>query len=154
LSDERSFSLRIGLRENLAFFAALHSLERRAALARVDELLARVGLAAQARTPYRALSTGMRQRAAVARGLLGGAQVLLFDEPTRGIDPAGAASLWRLIAEASRGRTVIVATHNPDEARALCGRVLVLAEGRARFFGAPDEAVRRLAPPPAEALVG
>ena len=143
-SDERSFSMRLTVRENLAFFGALHGLSRREALSRTDGLLERVGLSGQGLREFRELSSGMRQRAAIARGLLGDPRVLLFDEPTRAVDPAGAESLRALIAESAVGRTVLLATHLPSEAERLCARVLLLDRGRLAGAVSPAEASRRL----------
>ena len=143
-ADERSFSLRLSVRENLAFFGALHGLSRKAALLRGDGLLERVGLSQHGRREMRELSTGQRQRAAIARGLLSMPEVLLFDEPTRAEDPEGAIALRELIAEEARGRTVLLATHLVEEAEQLCGRVVLLRAGRVEAELPPSEARARI----------
>ena len=145
LADERSFSLRLSARENLAFFAALHGLPRSAALMKVDRLLERVGLGAHARRPFHQLSTGMRQRVALARGLLGEPEVLLLDEPTRGIDLAAAAELRALLHEAIAQRTVLLVTHDVTEAAALAQQVALLRGGRIDALVPPSEVAAQLA---------
>jgi ABC-2 type transport system ATP-binding protein len=76
------------------------------------------------------LSTGLHQRLAIARALVKRPSVLLLDEPSRSLDPAGASRLWALIRElAFSGMTIILATHNFAEAHAVSDRVAVLQKG-------------------------
>jgi ABC-2 type transport system ATP-binding protein len=141
VGDERSFHFRVSGRGNLRYFAALHGLPVSAARRRVDELLDRVGLAEAADRRYQEYSRGMRQRLAIARGLLGDPQVLLLDEPTLGLDPRGARDLRLFLREQvirAAGRTAIVCSNDPAEARALSDRVLFLEGGRLRGEAAPD----------------
>ena len=128
-------------RENLRYFAALHGLDARGGAGRAEELLDRVGLAAAADRRYREYSRGMRQRLAIARGLLGDPQVLLLDEPTLGLDPEGARDLRAFLRDdviRGAGRTAIVCSNDPAEARALADRVLFLDGGRLRGESSPD----------------
>ncbi len=144
-ADERGMQSSLSAREHLAFYAALYGLARPAALRRVGDLLERVGLASHARRPLRELSTGMRRRVALARALIGDPRVLLLDEPTRGVDPAGASALHaQLEGELREGRAVVIATHDRDEARALCARVAVLQAARLVALVAPDVAAAQL----------
>jgi heme exporter protein A len=131
-------------RENLALFAELHGLHRPAA--RADAMLARVGLADAARdAPARTFSRGMSQRLALARALLHEPELLLFDEPSAALDPAGAAWLQtELAAERDAGRVVVLVTHDLDAAASVAEHVVVLRRGRvvhdetrAGGFGAP-----------------
>jgi ABC-2 type transport system ATP-binding protein len=83
----------------------------------------------------------MRQRLALARGLLGDPQVLLLDEPTLGLDPRGARDLRAFLRDdviRKSGRTAIVCSNDPTEARALADRVLFLDGGRLRGEASPD----------------
>jgi ABC-2 type transport system ATP-binding protein len=133
VGDERSFHYGVSGRENLRFFAALHGLPPREGWRRVDEMLERVGLGAAADRRYREYSRGMRQRLAIARGLLGDPQVLLLDEPTLGLDPVGARDLRAFLRNdmiRAAGRTAIVCSNDPAEARAMADRVLLLDKGR------------------------
>jgi ABC-2 type transport system ATP-binding protein len=133
VGDERSFHYAVSGRENLRYFAALHGLDAAAGARRADELLARVGLGEAADRRYREYSRGMRQRLAVARGLLGEPTVLLLDEPTLGLDPIGARDLRRFLRDdviRGAGRTAVVCSNDPGEARALADRVLFLEAGR------------------------
>ncbi len=141
VGDERSFHYRVTGRGNLHYFAALHGLPAAVARRRSGELLERVGLSAAADRHYREYSRGMRQRLAVARGLLGDPQVLLLDEPTLGLDPKGARDLRAFLREEvirGAGRTAIVCSNDPTEARAMADRVLFLDGGRLQGEAPPD----------------
>jgi ABC-2 type transport system ATP-binding protein len=147
VGDERSFHFRVSARGNLSYFAALHGLAGARARTRVAELLDRVGLAAAADRPYREYSRGMRQRLAIARGLLGEPSVLLLDEPTLGLDPKGARDLRVFLREQvirQPGRTAVVCSNDPGEARALADRVLFLEAGRMRGEAPPDRIEQEL----------
>jgi ABC-2 type transport system ATP-binding protein len=99
-----------------------------------------VGLGAAADRRYREYSRGMRQRLAVARGLLGEPEVLLLDEPTLGLDPVGARDLRAFLRDEvirAAGRTALVCSNDPAEARALADRVLFLRDGRLAGEGSP-----------------
>lgn len=141
VGDERSFHWQVSGRENLLYFAALHGMTRAAAAARAAELLDRVGLTAAADRLFREYSRGMRQRLAIARGLLGEARVLLLDEPTLGLDPRGARDLRVFLRDdvvRGAGRTAVVCSNDPAEARALADRVLFLEKGHLRGDSTPD----------------
>jgi ABC-2 type transport system ATP-binding protein len=136
-ADERGVTAALTPREHLAFFAALYGMRRPAALARAEALLDTVGAAAYARRPMRELSTGLRRRVALARALVGAPEVLILDEPTRGLDPDGAAALHaHLRGVLDRGACALFATHDRAEAAALAQRTLRLDAGRALAAGA------------------
>jgi len=100
-----------------------------------------VGLEGAADRLFREYSRGMRQRLAVARGLIGEPRVLLLDEPTLGLDPRGARDLRLFLRDQAvrgAGRTAVVGTNDPAEARALADRVLFLDGGRLVGECAPD----------------
>jgi ABC-2 type transport system ATP-binding protein len=133
VADERSFSWRLTGRHNLEFFANLYGYEGEEARDRIAIALDRTNLAREADRPFREYSTGMRQRMALARGLLADAQIYLLDEPTRGVDPESAQMLRRYVKEElveRGGRTVVLATHDLLEARTLAGHVAMLRDGR------------------------
>ena len=147
VGDERSFHYRVTGRGNLLYFAALHGLAGATARRKVDELLSRVGLSAAADRGYREYSRGMRQRLAVARGLLGDPDVLLLDEPTLGLDPLGARDLRAFLRDEivrAAGRTAIVCSNDPTEARAMADRVLFLTGGRLSGEASPDRIEQEL----------
>jgi ABC-2 type transport system ATP-binding protein len=123
--------------EYLEFFAQLYGL--RNAAARVAEMLKLVGLWDRRRSVMRAFSKGMQQRVAIARALLQDPQVLLFDEPTAALDPEAARTVRDYVRElaASRGRTVLLCTHNLFEAEQLCDRLSIVKSGRQIAEGTP-----------------
>jgi ABC-2 type transport system ATP-binding protein len=130
LADERSWYWPLTGRENLDFFARLHGLRSPRRGKRCAEMLRAVGLEEHADRSFNDYSTGMRLRLSVARALIHDPAVLLLDEPTRSVDPAGAAALLALVrTEVIAGRTAILVTHDIREAAHADGAT-ALDEGR------------------------
>lgn len=145
--EERSFFWRLSGRQNLEFFAALWHLRPREAGARIEELLALVGLTDCADRRFGGYSTGMRQRLAIARGLLGRPPILFMDEPTRSLDPISAQELRAFIRRQlvdALGRTVVLVTQRLEEAEELCDRIAVMNEGRIIVCGTIAELKSRI----------
>jgi ABC-2 type transport system ATP-binding protein len=143
--EERSFYWRLTGRQNLEFFAALYHVPPAVARRRIAMLLEGVGLAEAADRPFRTYSSGMRQKLAIARGLLNQPQVLFMDEPTRSLDPISAQSVRRFVADyiiGELGSTVILATHSMAEAEELCDRMALIRSGRIVAQG-PIEQLRQ-----------
>jgi heme exporter protein A len=117
-------------RQNLQLFADLYGIPD--AGQRIDEMLARVDLADVRRDAItRTFSRGMQQRLALARALLHEPQILLFDEPSSALDPAGAAWLAEELArERAAGRLVVLVTHDLDAAAAVASHLVILRRGR------------------------
>ncbi len=132
-SNERSFFWRLSGRQNLRFFARLYDVAPNLTVAWIDELLGLLGLAEVADRRFDAYSTGMRQRLAFARALLSRPKVLFMDEPTKGLDPASAAALIRMVRERIMTiwqPTVIITSHQLHELERLCDRIGILSRGR------------------------
>jgi ABC-2 type transport system ATP-binding protein len=133
VNDERSFYWRLTGRQNLGFFAMLNNLTPDRANRRIDEVLQLVGLEANGDKRVKDYSTGMKQKLAIARGMLSDPEVLFLDEPTRSLDPMIAKSLRefirRNIAE-GQGKTVFLSTHNLGEAEELCDRLAIIDRGK------------------------
>jgi len=147
VGEERSFHWPLSGRQNLAFFAALHGHAPGPARALSVALLERVGLGEAADRPFSTYSRGMRQRLALARGLLGAPDIVLLDEPTLGLDPHGARDLRRFLRDdviRGGGRTAVVGTNDPAEARALGDRVLFLDRGHVRAEASPERIEQEL----------
>jgi heme ABC exporter ATP-binding subunit CcmA len=117
-------------RENLLFFGRLYGLPADALDARIATLLSQVGLTRRAHDLTRTFSRGMQQRLSIARALLHDPDVLLFDEPYTGLDLNAVATLDALLNQArAEGRTIVLTTHQLDQAVALADRALILARG-------------------------
>ncbi len=118
-------------RENLLRSAAAEPLlPTRAIPQAVSAALARVGLASAADRRYRAYSLGMKQRLGLAAALLVPRRLVVLDEPTNGLDPAGTREVRRIIGELhADGATVLVSSHLLAEVEATCTHVAVLAKG-------------------------
>lgn len=146
-ADERSLHWRLSALENLRLFAALHRLPRGERLTRANDVLQLVGLGDVGAKLVGAFSSGMRQRLLIARALIARPRVLLLDEPTRALDPVTAVDLRRFLrAELieRHGCTIVVATHNADEAFDFCDRVAVLHRGRILATGPAVDLARRV----------
>lgn len=145
LGGDRGLYDRLTARRNLLFWAALYKLDARTARARAAALLDRVGLADRADEPVEGFSRGMRQRLHLARGLLHEPRVLFLDEPTSGLDPVAANSFRKLVLELrAEGRAFLLATHDMDEATALCDRVTLIDHGTMLLTGDPARVGRFL----------
>lgn len=128
---ERGLYTRLTARENLLYWSAIYLQRTKAGTQRADALLSRVGLASRADERVETFSRGMKQRLHLARGLIGDPRVLLLDEPTVGMDPVAARDFRILITELrAEDRTILIATHDMDEAESLCDRVTLIDNGR------------------------
>jgi ABC-2 type transport system ATP-binding protein len=130
--DERSFYWRLSGRENLAFFATLYGVPKKEARERVEILLEATNLKEAADRPFHSYSSGMKQRLAFARGLLANPSIILYDEPTRSLDPLSTQNIrnWLVHYRASLPQTAhLIATNQLAEAELLCDRVLILNRG-------------------------
>lgn len=95
-----------------------------------DELLELVNLRHRRDSPFRTYSLGMKQRLAIAAAMVGNPEVLIFDEPTNGLDPQGIAEVRETIREiAARGKTIIMASHILDEVEKICSHVAIIKNG-------------------------
>jgi heme exporter protein A len=121
-------------RENLRYHARLHGVEP----ARIEELLAAVGMERRGEEPVRLLSRGMVQRLAVCRAVLHAPQLLLLDEPRANLDP-GASELMEPLIGRESGCTRVITSHDPRAALAEADVVLGLKDGRPAYVGDPGQ---------------
>ena len=137
MNEERSFFWRLTGRENLEFFGTLDNLSGDKLRERGRELIRFVGLEAHIDKPVSTYSSGIKQRLAVARGLIAEPEVLILDEPTRTLDPVACEELIDLIIERlhkNSRKTILIATHRLEEAMKLCNKALIISQGRAVAF--------------------
>ena len=131
--DERSFYWRLTGRQNLEFFAALQHLPSAITPGRIADLAERLGIGEHLDRPFGHLSTGQRQKLAIARGLMSEPEILFMDEPTRSLDPISAVAIREFVAEhivGELGSSVVLATHSMPEAEDLCRRLAFIQDGR------------------------
>jgi ABC-type multidrug transport system ATPase subunit len=122
--------------EVLDYYAILNGLvERKKRHARIDEVLSLVGLADKRNQRAGQLSGGMYRRLGVAQALLTDARLLIFDEPTAGLDPAQRVRFRNFLGELSRNRIVILSTHIVADIGSVCDRLAVLNHGHIEFEG-------------------
>jgi lipooligosaccharide transport system ATP-binding protein len=156
-TDRRQIKARLGVvpqgmtldgdltaRENLLSFGAYHSLARREAERRADELLEFAQLSDRADAEVDALSGGMQRRLLIARALVNDPELLVLDEPTTGLDPQARHLVWERLRRLKRaGKTLLLTTHYMEEAAQLCDELVVLDHGRVIARGTPGELIQR-----------
>lgn len=129
-NEDRSFYWRLTGRQNLEFFAALHGLTLSDARQRINELFKLFGID-YADKRFDAYSTGMKRKFILIRALLHNPDILLLDEPAKSLDHAAAIEFRKYINKyLDDKRTMILATHNFDEAQYLCNRIIILHNGK------------------------
>src|SRR5437764_3866681 len=130
-------------RQNLTFHAAYHGVGRAERNARAASLLRQFGLEEQADVKVDWYSGGMAQRLMIARALIHEPEVLFLDEPTTGLDPQARLFVWDRIGDLrKRGVTVVLTTHDMDEAADLCDRVGIVDHGRLLALDPPAALTR------------
>src|SRR5512135_2051316 len=140
MSQKFSLYLDLSVRENLEFFASIYGLSGHRQAVRIRELSNRLRFASLLGELTENLSTGQRQRVALAAALLHEPELLFLDEPTGGVDPKGRRLFWDLIYElaAARGMTVLVTTHYMDEAEQ-CDSLAFILNGALIAEGTPHD---------------
>src|SRR5450432_3182968 len=132
-------------REILVFHGAYFGIASKVRNERADGLLEKFKLTERGNQMVRGFSGGMMQRLSIARAMMHDPQVLFLDEPSTGLDPPTKLLLWEIIREYNRGGTTIVlTTHNMDEADELCERIAIVDHGRVIAEGSPAELKRSI----------
>jgi ABC-2 type transport system ATP-binding protein len=133
--DSQNIYERMSARDNLRFYARLYRVKK----ARVEEVLAQVGLTDRAGAKMKTYSNGMKQRIVIGRALLHKPEVLFLDEPTRGLDPNVARDIRSIVTDlVDQGMTVFLTTHYMEEADQLSDRVAILDQGRIVALDTPE----------------
>lgn len=127
-------------RENLEYFASLYSGDKR----NVDELLKEVGLYEHRDKKVAAFSKGMKSRLNFIKSLIHDPQILFLDEPTSGLDPNNAKIMKDMIRkEREKGKTIIITTHNMQDATELCDRVVFIVDGQMKALDTPHNFIMK-----------
>jgi ABC-2 type transport system ATP-binding protein len=146
VSVEASFFKKMSAAENLSYAARFYGLGPRQTRTAVPEILQKVGFPAERRgEPMENLSRGMQQKVALARALLTSPVLLLLDEPTTGLDPRSKLEVQEFITDvrAEHDATILLCTHDMNEAEALADRVGLLDRGELLFLEPVDDVKRR-----------
>lgn len=145
VSVEASFFKKLSAAENLLYSARLYGLDVRAAKRRAVEILESIGFEQEKMdSPMEQLSRGQQQKVAIARAFLSSPMLLLMDEPTTGLDPQSKRDVQAFVKRLRQEHdtTILLTTHDMQEAEELCDRVAILDKGKIVALGTPDELKR------------
>ncbi len=148
VSVEASFFKKLSPMENLIYAARLYNMPAAEARRKIYEILKRLGIKPDRVTaPLENMSRGMQQKVAIARAFLTSPIVLLLDEPTTGLDPRSKIDVQNFVLELRNvhDATILITTHDMEEAEVLCDRVAIIDQGRIVALGAAGELKRDVA---------
>src|SRR2546427_4249918 len=148
VSVEASFFKKLSPMENLIYAARLYNMPADEARAKIRSILGRLGIKPdRIGAPLENMSRGMQQKVAIARAFLTAPIVLLLDEPTTGLDPRSKIDVQTFIKELREvhDATILITTHDMDEAEALCDRIAIIDQGRIVALGKAEELKRAVA---------
>jgi lipooligosaccharide transport system ATP-binding protein len=132
--------------ENLLTYAAFFDITRDEARAKADALLRTLSLEGKHDARIKDLSGGMQRRLVIAKALLNDPELLVLDEPTTGLDPQARLMVWEMLSSLrERGLTLVLTTHDMDEAARLCDRLAIMDEGRIFAEGTPHDLIAHYA---------
>lgn len=131
---------RLSGRETLEFFARINRYPAERVTERVESLIERFGITEYANARVEKLSSGMKQKVSIARTIVHNPPILIFDEPTVGLDVMAALEMQRVVRELrDEGKTIIFSTHIMSEAEKLCDRIAIIHRGRILALGTLEE---------------
>lgn len=134
---------RLTARENLTYFASLYGLSKHETKVRVEKLAVQFGMKDYLDRKVVGFSKGMRQKVAIARTLIHNPDILLFDEPTTGLDITSANIFRQLIHQLRReGKTILFSSHIMEEVALLCQSIVIIHKGRLIYRGTLDQLYR------------
>lgn len=137
--EQPNFYPFLSARQNLVVHARIKDIRK----PDYDGLLRMVGLLERSNDPFKTYSLGMKQRLAIASAMLADPEVLIFDEPTNGLDPLGIAEIRQLILDIrDMGKTILIASHLLDEVQKVCSHFAVLRRGKKIYNGGVQEALQ------------
>ena len=148
VSVEASFFKKLSPMENLMYAARLYNMSGSDARIAIIDILTRLGIKRdRISAPLENMSRGMQQKVAIARAFLTSPVVLLLDEPTTGLDPRSKIDVQNFVLElrTHHDATILLTTHDMEEAEALCDRIAIIDKGRVVVIGAAEELKRQVA---------
>ncbi|CAL6005865.1 ABC_transporter family protein [Hexamita inflata] len=125
----------MSIRQHLRFYARIKGVHKSIQEEHISDLLEAVELTKQQDQASKSLSGGMKRRLSISIALCSKPKVLIFDEPSSGLDVATRRQLWNVIIKARQGRAVLLTTHAMEEAECLSTRIAIMAEGKIRCIG-------------------
>lgn len=128
--------------EHLRYFANLKKLEKAKTAAFIDEALEMVHLTEQRKMKGRKLSGGMVRRLGIAQAVLGKPELVIFDEPTTGLDPEERMRFKNIVRQLGKETTVIMSTHIVEDVEALCSQIFIMKDGTFSMQGTQEEVIR------------
>ena len=141
--QENSLDPDLTVQQNLEVFARYFDIPKKEAEGKVEKLLTFIALDHRRNAMVNELSGGLMRRLVVARALINDPDLVILDEPTTGLDPQSRHQVWeRLEQLKSRGLTILLTTHNMDEASRLCDRLVIMDYGRILVEGKPLDLIR------------
>lgn len=144
LTNEMKLDPQFRLRYLVRFFGMLHGMEDAEIEERKNELFQRFGIMDFQDKLIEELSTGMKQKAAIAVSLIHDPEVIIFDEPTSGLDIITARAVTDYLLELKeKGKTIVISTHIMSEAEKLCDRIAVIMDGKKVIEGTLDEILQQ-----------
>jgi ABC-2 type transport system ATP-binding protein len=144
LPEERGLYKNYRLLECLTYLGALKGMPRSEARQRAEGLLSRLDLQDYGQRKIKELSKGMTQKAQFLATIVHDPDLMIMDEPFQGLDPVNTDLLRTiLLEEQSRGKTLILSTHNMDQVEEMCDRILLINHGKAVLYGSLDEIKER-----------
>jgi lipooligosaccharide transport system ATP-binding protein len=141
--QQNSLDPDLTVQQNLEVFARYFDIPKKEAEGKVEKLLSFIALDHRRNAMVNELSGGLMRRLVVARALINDPDLVILDEPTTGLDPQSRHQVWeRLEQLKSRGLTILLTTHNMDEASRLCDRLVIMDYGRILVEGKPLDLIR------------
>lgn len=147
VSVEASFFRKLSAYENLYYSAGIHGISKKEATKKIESLIDKVGLdRKRLKDPLEDFSRGMQQKVAIARAFMTDPKILLLDEPTTGLDPRAKKDVQKLILDlrARSKATILLTTHDMEEAEKLCDRVSIIHNGKIIVSGHPQDLKRKI----------
>lgn len=137
--QETAVAANLTARENLELMARIHGMNPAEARSAAEEQISALSLSEIADRRAKKLSGGWQRRLSIAMAMISRPEVLILDEPTLGLDVLARRELWTLIRSLHGKTTLLLTTHYLEEAEALSDRIAVMAEGKLRALGTPEE---------------